>query len=142
MIVVHGDDFTVLGGRKGLDWFRERIQEKFPVKFRGRLGPTDKDDKEIRILNRIITWTDEGILYEADQRHAEIIIMEMNLKSNSVFVSFVQWSFFVVFSRKSFEIFWFDLAFSLVFQMKSAFFHCCSKRRDLIKTVVQKSKKV
>jgi hypothetical protein len=53
------------------------------VKFRGRLGPTDQDDKEIRILNRIITWTEEGILYEADQRHAEIIIREMNLKSDS-----------------------------------------------------------
>ena len=81
--MVHGDDFTLLGARKDLDWFRERIQEKYPVKFRGRLGPTDQDDKEIRILNRIITWTEEGILYEADQRHAEIIIREMNLKSDS-----------------------------------------------------------
>jgi hypothetical protein len=36
--------------------------------------------------------------------------------------------FFVVFEGKSFEICWFDLAFSLLFAMKSACSHCCSKR--------------
>ena len=36
-----------------------------------------------RILNRIISWTDNGIEYEADQRHAEIIVKQMGLKDNS-----------------------------------------------------------
>ena len=49
--------------------------------------------------------------------------------------------FLLFFERKSFEIRWFDLAFSLVFPMKSAFFHCCSKRGDSSKTVVQKIEK-
>ena len=43
--VIHGDDFTLLGNEASLDWFRERIQEKFEVKFRGRLGPDNRDDK-------------------------------------------------------------------------------------------------
>ena len=52
-VVVHGDDFTVLGCEKQLDWFRRQISDKFEVKFRGRLGPEESDDKPIRILNRI-----------------------------------------------------------------------------------------
>ena len=70
-VVVHGDDFTVLGHEEDLDWFRRVISETFEVKFRGRVGPGDNDDKSIRILNRVIEWTEEGILYEADQRRAE-----------------------------------------------------------------------
>lgn len=72
-VVVHGDDFTVLGDEEQLDWFRTKIAERFEVKFRARLGPGERDDKTVRILNRIVTWTEEGIEYEADQRHAEII---------------------------------------------------------------------
>ena len=76
-LVVHGDDFTVLGYEESLDWFRRCINEKFEVKFRGRLGPEDTDDKCIRILNRVVTWTDNGIEYEADQRHSDIIISKL-----------------------------------------------------------------
>ena len=35
---------------------------------------------EIQILNRTLRWTMESITYEADQRHAEIVIQDMNLK--------------------------------------------------------------
>ena len=82
-VVVHGDDFTLLGSADNLDWFRKEISKRFEVKFRGRLGPGDKDDKSIRILNRVITWSDDGIEYEADQRHAELIIRHLGLKSDS-----------------------------------------------------------
>ena len=81
--VIQGDDFTLLGNEVALDWFRERIQEKFEVKFRGRLGPDHGDDKAVRILNRILTWTNEGIRYEVDQRHAEIIIRCVKLSGHS-----------------------------------------------------------
>ncbi len=70
---VHGDDFTILAMEKELEWFRKRIAERFEVKFRGRIGPATTDEKSIRILNRILTWTEDGIEYEADQRHAEIV---------------------------------------------------------------------
>ncbi len=36
-IVVYGDDFTVPGGSKELDWLREAIQKRMEVKFKGRL---------------------------------------------------------------------------------------------------------
>ena len=42
-IVVHGDDFTVLGNENNLDWFRRMISMKYEVKFRGRIGPEEND---------------------------------------------------------------------------------------------------
>ena len=35
------------------------------------------------ILNRVVTWDREGIWYEPDQRHADIIIRELGLKADS-----------------------------------------------------------
>jgi hypothetical protein len=81
--VIHGDDFTILGNEVELDWFRDKVQSKFEVKIRGRLGPEESDDKSIRILNRIVTWREDGIHYEADQRHAEMIIRHLGLRDNS-----------------------------------------------------------
>jgi hypothetical protein len=72
--VIHGDDFTILGKEKQLNWFKERIKEKFEVKFKARLGPEEDDDKSVRVLNRVVEWTEKGISYEPDQRHAELII--------------------------------------------------------------------
>ena len=66
-----------------LDWFRAQIAAAFEVTSRGRLGPADGDDKSIRILNRVIQWTDSGIEYEADQRHAELIVQQLGLNPTS-----------------------------------------------------------
>ena len=86
-IVVHGDDFTVLGADADLDWFRTMISNRYEVKFRARLGPDDNDDKAVRILNRLVAWTNRGIVYEADQRHAEIIISMLGLNGKKTAVS-------------------------------------------------------
>ena len=34
-------------------------------------------------LNRTLTWTDDGVTYEPDQRHAELIVKEFDLCSSS-----------------------------------------------------------
>ena len=60
-VVVHGDDLTVLGLEHQLDWFRKVIGARYTVKFRGRIGPGKNDMKQIRILNRIVEWTERGI---------------------------------------------------------------------------------
>ena len=52
------------------------------MKFRGRLGPNEEDDKCVRILSRVVEWNDEGIAYEADQRHAEIIEAQLGLRNS------------------------------------------------------------
>ena len=83
---MHGGDFTITGPESHLDWFREQIIKRFEVKFKARLGPDSHDDKKVRVLNRIIEWENGvGIKYEADQRHAEIIVEAAGLQnSNSV----------------------------------------------------------
>ena len=65
--VIHGDDFTILGYEWDLDWFRKKIRERYEVKVKARLGPGIEDDKEVRILNRVVSWDKEGIKYEPDQ---------------------------------------------------------------------------
>lgn len=37
----------------------------------------------MRLLNRVIDWTHEGIHYEADQRHAEIIVKLLGVGEKS-----------------------------------------------------------
>ena len=36
--------------------------------------------KEMRILNRIVRWTEEGIEYEGDPSHVEICMQELGLE--------------------------------------------------------------
>ena len=36
-----------------------------------------EEKQEARILNRIVRWTPQGWEYEADQRHAELIVKAM-----------------------------------------------------------------
>ena len=78
-IVIHGDDINALGHRADLDWLRAELEANFEVKFRARLGPSTTDDKAVRVLNRVITWTPNGILYEPDQRHADLVVQALDL---------------------------------------------------------------
>ena len=44
------------------------------------LGPEEGQEREVNILSRIIRWTDTGLEYEADQRHADLLVKEMELE--------------------------------------------------------------
>lgn len=72
--VVHGDDFTFAGLDPELKWVEEEMNKRFLIKVLGKLGPDEGDVKELRILNRVLRWSPEGIHYEADPRHAEILL--------------------------------------------------------------------
>ena len=76
---MHGDDFTSLAQESNLNWFRGQLEDRFSIKDRGILGPDRHDLKQIRLLNRVITWTDDSITFEADQRHGEILIKALGL---------------------------------------------------------------
>ena len=82
--VIHGDDFTMLGWNSALDWFRQEISKKFVVKFKAKLGPEPTDGKVVRVLNRLVEWKTDGIYYEADQRHAEIIVKTLQEEIGNV----------------------------------------------------------
>ena len=76
---VYGDDFTTTGPKESLDWFRQELERKYELVETARLGPAAEDDKEARILNRIIRWTPEGLEYEADPRQAEQLCKDLDL---------------------------------------------------------------
>ena len=78
-VVVHGDDFTALGSPDALNKFEIGMQKSFECKLKGRLGLGPKDCKEMRVLNRIVRVTDRRLLYEADPRHAEMLIRSFDL---------------------------------------------------------------
>ena len=80
-VVVHGDDFTALGTDEALDLYEAGMKKAFEIKIRGRLGTDEKDDKEIRILNRILRITPKGLEYEADPRHVELLAKALNLEN-------------------------------------------------------------
>lgn len=75
--VAHGDAFAFAGPDAELDWIQDRMHESFLVKVVGRLGDGPQDVREISILNRIVRWTQEGIHYEADPRHAELLVRDV-----------------------------------------------------------------
>ncbi len=76
---VHGDDFTSTGRESDLRWFEKRMASEFEIKT-DVLGPGPGHKRQLRVLNRIIEWKGHGITYEADQRHAEIVIRELGLE--------------------------------------------------------------
>ena len=59
---VHEDDFTFSGEDKDLDWAESLMKSWFEVVVRARLGPEEKDDKEISVLGRIVKVEDWGFL--------------------------------------------------------------------------------
>jgi len=80
---VYGDDFTILGEAKDLVWFRMEMVKRYEVEFKARLGGTAQDDKAVFLLNRPIEWNAEGMTYEADQRHVEIILRDLGLQGKN-----------------------------------------------------------
>ena len=86
-LVVHGDDFTLLGNDQALDWCTTIMQEEYDVKLRGRVGPEKHDDKSMRILNRCLGWRSDGLYNEPDPRHAEIIIEQKGVEKSAAVVA-------------------------------------------------------
>jgi hypothetical protein len=72
--IVHGDDFVLSGTAAALDEVKARMHERFLLKELGRLGGDPGELRELRVLNRIVRWTPQGLKYEADPRHGEILV--------------------------------------------------------------------
>ena len=65
-----------------LHWFRSVLENAFLIKT-DVLGPDNGQKKQIRMLNRLLTWEDgRGITLEADTRHVETIIGDLKVKDS------------------------------------------------------------
>ena len=76
--MVHGDDFVSTGSDSSLKWLESILTKEFKIKT-SKIGPDKSDEKELKILNRIIRYTNNGIELEADLRHAELIVSQLGL---------------------------------------------------------------
>ena len=56
------------------------LKKHFDFKVHGVLGSSPKDETNVRILNRIVSWGEDGITYDGDQRHTEIIVKQLKMK--------------------------------------------------------------
>ena len=74
-MTVHGDDFLAVADFDQIKWIEEQLKGEYAI-MAGVLGPELELSKEIKILNRFIRWCGDKLEYEADSRHAEIIIEE------------------------------------------------------------------
>ena len=81
-IMVHGDDFVGVGRTAELSRIRAALEDKYKLKVE-MLSGEKSDVREVKILNKIVRWTDRGIELEADPRHAEIVIRELGLEGST-----------------------------------------------------------
>ena len=77
--MVHGDDFVGAGKPKELARIRAALEEKYKLKVE-TLSGSDGDVREVKILNKIVRWTESGVELEADPRHAELVVRELGLE--------------------------------------------------------------
>ena len=73
---IHGDDFVSVGKAADLKWLHEGLAKEWTTVVRGVLGPPEDSEccHEIVILNRLLTWTAEGVEWEADPRHVDLLV--------------------------------------------------------------------
>ena len=81
-MMIHGDDFMMVCDREQVGFVRAELEKRFTVKVEVA-GHGEGEMKEVKVLNRVVTATEEGWEYEADQRHAEIIVKEMGVDGSS-----------------------------------------------------------
>ena len=68
-----------------MDFYETKLTEHFELKICGRIGKGCPGPNKIRILNRCVKLTPEGLIYEADTRHVDLLTDAFSLqKSNGV----------------------------------------------------------
>ena len=79
-MTVHGDDFMVLADLGQIKWTEEQLKSEYAIKAEA-LRPEPELSQEVKILNRTIRWCGDKLEYEADGRHAEVIIEACEVQS-------------------------------------------------------------
>ena len=78
--VVHGDDYISVGHGENLKWLESCLKTRYEIKTK-MLGPHDHHEQEVKVLNRIIIWGQNGLGYDADPGHVEILIKDLGLEN-------------------------------------------------------------
>ena len=76
---MHGDNFFSAGAPEQLTWLNKCLEQRFEIKTTC-IGE-DEEHQEMRILNCVVRIAKDGVEYEPDPRHAELIIEELGLQN-------------------------------------------------------------
>ena len=77
-VLVHGDDFAVVAKQSGREYAEATLRAQYEVKV-DIAGPEPQNPTEIKILGRIVTYTDQGFMNEPDPGNMEKVIHELML---------------------------------------------------------------
>ena len=77
-MAVHGDDFVSEGKLADLQWVEAQLKQNFQIKTE-LVGADPRLLKEVKLLNRVLTWSEEGIYWEPDMRHVELTLQDIGL---------------------------------------------------------------
>ena len=75
--LVHGDDFLFTGSAEKLGWLRGQFEKQYDCKVE-IIGHKGGAARSARFLNRVITYTERGMEFEADQRLVEALIDDLS----------------------------------------------------------------
>mmetsp|Transcript_61626 Transcript_61626/g.161902 ORF Transcript_61626/g.161902 Transcript_61626/m.161902 type:complete len:376 (-) Transcript_61626:351-1478(-) len=77
----HGDDFCLLAEESVIDEFEGILKKKYDLVRTATLGFGEGEQREASFLNRIVHAVPESqtVEFEADQRHADLIVRELSL---------------------------------------------------------------
>lgn len=77
--LVHGDDYVSTGRPQDLAWLRKELEKVYELKTQV-VGPCAEGVCEGKVLNRVLRWQDHGWELEADPRHCELVLEQLDLK--------------------------------------------------------------
>ena len=80
--MVHGDYYVASGSSESLEWFKTELEKAYEIKTQ-HIGYAKGRPREGKVLNRIIRYTEEGFEIEADPRHAELVMEQMQVEGEN-----------------------------------------------------------
>lgn len=72
-LYVHGDDFVAVANTSQAKRLQQQVSHAYDMKP-NIMGDSNHEVKQQKVLNRVVAWYGRSIEYEADPRHAEIIV--------------------------------------------------------------------
>jgi hypothetical protein len=78
-VLIHGDDVVTCGNIEDCRWLRDVMSTHWMLKNRGAIG-RGGEHSSMRVLGRLVSKTEDGYEYEADPRHAELLVAAFDLK--------------------------------------------------------------
>ena len=78
---VHGDDIFVAGPRQDVAKMGTTLKKSWETRDQ-MIGPRPDDQKELYILNRMLRWCQDGLVFAANLRHGGEVVDELGLSKS------------------------------------------------------------